>query len=290
MRAHEIGIYTILLNEMYARGHPLDLSTERLARLCGCDKRTLTSTLNMLIEEGKIIHLANGLWNKRCDSVFHERTKLLEKKSFAGRSSAQKRKKINAKIQHLLNKHTTNDTRNSEAQKIEEKETPYGVSQKKQLCPERNTFSFSSQDRPTTEDLLPNDPIFPHSRIVSTASPQFSQQQSSSLYTKGTRLPSDWIADISMAISEGLSEEQARWQEKKFRDYWKAKGGKDAVKIDWSATWRNWCRREIERLREHREKPYPVSSQLHKTHLNFREENLYQNLINYHHENYDPLS
>ncbi|OPB32209.1 hypothetical protein BAR153v2_011910 [Bartonella sp. AR 15-3] len=131
MRAHEIGIYTILLNEMYARGRPLDLSSERLARLCGCDKRTFESVLEMLITEGKILHLANGLWNTRCEIVFHERAKLLEQKSFAGRSSAKKRKKIKEQFQHLLNASLLNAERNSEAQKSEEKETPHGVSQKK---------------------------------------------------------------------------------------------------------------------------------------------------------------
>lgn len=93
MRAHEIGIYTILLNEMYARGRPLELSVERLARLCGCDKRTFVNVLEMLIEEGKILNLANGLWNKRCETIFQERAKLLEQKSFAGHSSAKNAKK-----------------------------------------------------------------------------------------------------------------------------------------------------------------------------------------------------
>lgn len=32
-----------------------------------------------------------------------------------------------------------------------------------------------------------------------------------------------------------------------FRDYWLAKAGKDAMKVDWAATWKNWCRREAER-------------------------------------------
>jgi len=29
-----------------------------------------------------------------------------------------------------------------------------------------------------------------------------------------------------------------------FRDYWKAAAGSKAVKVDWNATWRMWCRRE----------------------------------------------
>nr|WP_208442100.1 hypothetical protein [Bartonella raoultii] len=34
---------------------------------------------------------------------------------------------------------------------------------------------------------------------------------------------------------EGLSESQAHWQAKKFRDYWQAKSGKEAHKTDWQA-------------------------------------------------------
>jgi hypothetical protein len=28
-----------------------------------------------------------------------------------------------------------------------------------------------------------------------------------------------------------------------FRDYWQAKSGKDATKLDWPATWRTWMRK-----------------------------------------------
>ncbi|ENN90248.1 YdaU family protein [Bartonella bovis] len=248
MRAHEIGIYTILLNEIYARGRPLDLSPERLARLCGCDKRTFISVLEMLITEGKILNLTCGLWNKRCENVFRERAQLLEQKSFAGHSSAQKRKKINAKIQHLLNTCPTDDELNSKAQN-EEKETPNGVSQK--------TGAFS--DTP------------PHS----------STHSSTTTSLKGHRLPANWVGDIHAAISEGLSEEQARWQEKKFRDYWHAKSGQQALKVDWSATWRNWYRREIERLKENQEKLCALSSGSNTVSCNTQEETLYRNLINY---------
>lgn len=33
-----------------------------------------------------------------------------------------------------------------------------------------------------------------------------------------------------------------RLEAEKFKDYWTAKSGKDATKLDWEATWRNWCR------------------------------------------------
>ncbi|AGF74979.1 phage related protein [Bartonella australis AUST/NH1] len=283
MRAHEIGIYTILLNEIYARGRPLDLSKERLARLCGCDKRTFVSALDMLIAEGKILNLASGLWNQRCENVFQEREKLLEQKSFAGRSSAQKRKKINAQVQHLPDEYPRSDERNSEAQKREEKETPNGVLQKNTLPGlKKGTFfgerveNIPSQGTTTEED--------PKGRTSSCT--ETGEQTVTSL--KGERLPSNWTADLHAAISEGLSEEQARWQEKKFRDYWRAKSGKEALKMDWQATWRNWFRREIERLKENRERLAALSSRPDTSSRASSEEDLYCSLINYQVNEKDP--
>ncbi|WP_156851456.1 YdaU family protein [Bartonella refiksaydamii] len=343
MRAHEIGIYTILLNEMYARGRPLELSVKRLARLCGCDKRTFTNALEMLIEEGKILNLAGGLWNKRCENVFQERAKLLEQKSFAGRSSAKKRKEINAEIQQLRNESARDDEQNSEAQKGEEKETPNGVL-------EKNFFSFptAKQEKisahpssplpstkpsplpPSQQDVTENPPdaneggesshnsskktksllttsantqnatdspslSLPMANIENPAILQVSTKNTPETHSKtksrktisqgaipkGHRLPSDWQADINAAVLEGLSEEQARWQEKKFRDYWHAKSGKEALKVDWQATWRNWFRREIERIKEQQEKLAIFSSHPSLTPRSSNDEALYRSLINY---------
>lgn len=67
----------------------------------------------------------------------------------------------------------------------------------------------------------------------------------------GTRLPDEW----------GLSEELFEWstaearappklieaEVPRFRDYWRAKPGKDGRKRDWDATWRNWLRNAMER-------------------------------------------
>lgn len=40
----------------------------------------------------------------------------------------------------------------------------------------------------------------------------------------------------------GWSVEVVRTEAAKFADYWHGKSGKDATKVDWEATWRNWCR------------------------------------------------
>ena len=62
---------------------------------------------------------------------------------------------------------------------------------------------------------------------------------------RGVRLSEDWQLDqdyITAALEIGLSEEGLKNEADKFRDYWISKTGQAAVKRDWLATWRNWCR------------------------------------------------
>lgn len=66
----------------------------------------------------------------------------------------------------------------------------------------------------------------------------------------GCPLPHGWTpsgAGIELAISLGLNVSPVL---AKFRDYWPAQPGSKALKTDWEATWRNWCRTEAERIAE----------------------------------------
>lgn len=65
--------------------------------------------------------------------------------------------------------------------------------------------------------------------------------------SKGTRLPDDFEPDIQFALTEGLSLSQAKTEAAQFKDYWRAKAGKDGVKLDWQGTWRMWVRNTIKR-------------------------------------------
>lgn len=59
---------------------------------------------------------------------------------------------------------------------------------------------------------------------------------------RGTRIPADWKpseADREYARSHGLTERQIDRAAENFLNYWTAKSGRDALKCDWSATWRN---------------------------------------------------
>jgi hypothetical protein len=68
---------------------------------------------------------------------------------------------------------------------------------------------------------------------------------------RATRLEPDWTPspdDSEAAKREGLTDEDIHREAAKFHAYWIAKPGAGGLKLDWPATWRNWCRRACEQL------------------------------------------
>ena len=56
-----------------------------------------------------------------------------------------------------------------------------------------------------------------------------------------TEMPPAWCAWCVKDL--GWTEDHALRTFENFRDWWSAKIGRDALKADWFATWRIWCRR-----------------------------------------------
>lgn len=54
-------------------------------------------------------------------------------------------------------------------------------------------------------------------------------------------LPSDWFDWTRINFAQATPD-LIRLEAEKFADYWHAKSGQQASKLDWQATWRNWCR------------------------------------------------
>jgi uncharacterized protein YdaU (DUF1376 family) len=105
--------------------------------------------------------------------------------------------------------------------------------------------------------------VDPHARA--TSQPQSQLQANTSLRSdagaradaskpgkgRAVRLDPAWTPgpdDITAAKAEGLTDSDIRREAPKFRDYWIAKPGAGGLKLDWPATWRNWCRRAAEQL------------------------------------------
>lgn len=66
---------------------------------------------------------------------------------------------------------------------------------------------------------------------------------------RGTRLPADWKLDkdfyeAARKIKPDWPDSHIKIVADSFKDFWISKPGQGGVKLDWLATWRNWCRND----------------------------------------------
>lgn len=100
----------------------------------------------------------------------------------------------------------------------------------------------STNPQPTTRN--------PHS---ATPSPQPStlaeSKDSAGSRKRAHRLPDDWqpSPDLIEFVKRECPNVDGRIETQNFCDYWHAKAGKDATKLDWSLTYRKWMRTEQQR-------------------------------------------
>lgn len=128
-----------------------------------------------------------------------------------------------------------------------------------QICtrnPERNSVNVETNPeqetpndvhRPRTDEHKPRTGV---QKTPNGGSPEPSGTvKEPSVGRRGSRLPEDWslTPEYRRAAADiGLSEFEAQRQAEIFRDYWRSKAGREASKLDWLATWRNWCRKSRE--------------------------------------------
>lgn len=97
-----------------------------------------------------------------------------------------------------------------------------------------------------TPDPSPSASTTPTNYLTTPATSSSSQE--SEPRKRGTRLSPDWMPSQE-AIDTMKSEcpnVDLQAEHRKFIDYWTAKTGKDATKLSWDGTWRNWIRRSSE--------------------------------------------
>jgi uncharacterized protein YdaU (DUF1376 family) len=67
---------------------------------------------------------------------------------------------------------------------------------------------------------------------------------------RGTRIPEGWElgeAETAVWTKLGLPASRLQFQWTKFTNHFRGASGPRAIKVDWLATWRNWCLTEFER-------------------------------------------
>lgn len=67
---------------------------------------------------------------------------------------------------------------------------------------------------------------------------------------RGTRIPEDFKVTTDMVkwARERCPRVDGKYETEKFVNYWRAKAGRDATKVNWVLTWQNWMLRAAENL------------------------------------------
>lgn len=107
-----------------------------------------------------------------------------------------------------------------------------------------------AQPKPERAGLIPDSPsLIPDCGNQREAAPKSPPAAQSSRAPRASRLPENWkLPEEWQAWALGERPDwtpaHAKTVAEAFRDYWIGKGGADARKVNWEATWRNWVRRE----------------------------------------------
>jgi hypothetical protein len=97
---------------------------------------------------------------------------------------------------------------------------------------------------PDSGSLGPFDHSQPTTTVVGPAEKSAAPSKRGSRLPEDWTLPADWLA-WSLAEFPAWTEQHARGQGDRFKDYWISLPGKAGSKVRWEATWRNWCRSAI---------------------------------------------
>lgn len=208
MRPEDLGVYWLICSLIYSRGEAIDDDPEWLAGIFKkTNPRTVRAALDRLVALEKVQQSDGQLMVNRCRIE-------LEASANRVRTAAE-----NGAKGGRPSKYSSGLTK------------PAGLSAQK-LTTNHQPSTINGKER------TPNG-------VTKKDAPQGGAGRPPT--TRGARLGRDWKptpADSAYATDRGLDPISVA---EAFRDYWTAATGQNATKLDWSATWRTWCRKESER-------------------------------------------
>lgn len=222
----EDAAYSRMIRKYYSTEKPLPLDLKAVQRLVGARTPDECEAVDVVLREFFVQH-DDGWHNARCD---------LEIERYA-----DKRVKARASAQLSLQSRGLSARASAERPQSER-------STGEQLPLNEGTASVQKleSERSALQSPVPS-PQSPDSNREKNQESRGARAARSA----ATRLPDGFELTperAKIAATENLAPERTF---EKFRDYWRAKSGADARKLDWDATWRNWCRNEADRLPPH---------------------------------------
>lgn len=222
----EKGVYNTIIDLLYSTWRPVEDSRPFIANWCGCAVQKLNPILDRLIAKGKIRRVQEGeIWVLTNDRFDDERASV--KGSGTGRRKARPQGEVEEKSPGVGEKSGGVDEKSPGVS--DNMPLLGGETQEKQpLTPLEKTREEESRENNAFSNDVETRP------------------------KRGARLKPDWrpsVENIAYAVTEGFTEAEAERIAANFRDYWIAASGSTAAKLDWSATWRQWVRRERDRRR-----------------------------------------
>lgn len=222
----ERSIYRDLLDVYYDTEGPLTTDMRELCRKVIARDQDERDAVDQVLKE--FFTLTDAGWHhERCEEEIAAYQRKRELASGAGRASAQRR----------ANKKSTPDEQPSNGNPTDVERTLNG----------RATNQNQNQNQEPEEQEQRR--AIADAAIASASSSAKVAAAARPPAARGSRLPADWV--LPMGWGQWAQQERPEWSPDdiravadRFRDHWLAKSGKDATKVDWEATWRNWVRNE----------------------------------------------
>lgn len=234
----DFGVYWMICTLIASRGGPVDNDPAWIAQLFkrGTRPRDVRASIARLIAARKCVETDGKLHQPRMELEVERAAGRIQSARENGARGGRPRKQSNdlgkaagsGGEQLTVNRQpsTLNDSPDSPAGESARRTAPQG-------------------SEPAVLDLGPAEPASgPAARLKPTAKEGGDRDSG-----RGRRLPDDWSPSPQARLAareEGLNDAEIDRCADKFRDYWHAQPGARGRKCDWSATWRNWIRREVD--------------------------------------------
>lgn len=232
-------VYHVIIEQIMLNEGPIQLHERSLAGLSNRSVRDFQAALRELVETGKVIISDGKIDNIRTRSELSRVNSNRENAASGGRVVPER----SATTSRVVSERSANGEREvGEAQEIHNEINghPQAVL----------NLETSLRDKTRLDETRPSE--------ERKASPK---EGSVAPRKIGSRLPADWVLPDdwrAYATAKGFQAGPIGLMAEKFKNYWIGKPGKEAVKLDWAATWRNWVISEFERhppKPEEKEKP-----------------------------------